>query len=419
MMALIETHAALLGIGPVCDALDVPRSSFYRWRAPRFGPRAPRWSPRALDASEQQRVLDVLHEKRFEDQAPAEVVATLLDEDTYLCSERTMYRILAANSEVRERRDQAQRPTYTKPELLATKPNELWSWDITKLYGPAKWTYYHLYVLLDVFSRYVVGWMVALVESSALAEELIAETCHRQGIEPGQLTVHADRGSPMTSKSVALLLADLGVTKTHSRPHVSNDNPFSEAQFKTLKYRPGFPGRFGCIEDARVFCGSFFDWYNREHHHGGLGMITPSEVHHGQAPERLAQRARTLTAAYAAHPERFVRGVPKPAELPSAVWINAPKREHQEAALAAARAHPEPAETPPEASLCPIDHPTTSPPRAASRTRSGGPPRAAAASLASEASTGCRELARREHGGTIQASMATNQAPATSPARAH
>ena len=270
-------------------------------------------------------MLDVLHAPRFVDLAPAEVYATLLDEGHYLCSERTMYRLLAAHHEVRERRNQLRHPRYAAPELLARRPNELWSWDITKLLGPAKWTYFYLYVMLDVFSRYVVGWMVAHGESATLAEQFIDETCARQGIAREQLTIHADRGSSMTSKPVAFLLADLGVTKTHSRPHVSNDNPFSEAQFKTLKYRPDFPERFGSIQDARAFCHDFFPWYNTEHHHSGLGLLTPHDVHYGLAEQRVAARAAVLATAYAAHPERFPRGLPQPPALPTEVWINPPK----------------------------------------------------------------------------------------------
>ncbi len=258
------------------------------------------------------------------DSSPAEVYATSLDEGRYLCSERTMYRILAEHAEIRERRNQLRHPRYTKPELLATGPNQVWSWDITKLKGPAKWTYFYLYVILDIFSRYVVGWMIAHRESATLARRLIADTCAKQGIKDGQLTVHADRGSSMTSKLVAQLLADLGVTKTHSRPHVSNDNPYSESQFKTMKYRPGFPARFGCIEDARGFCRSFFDWYNREHRHGGIGLITPEAVHHGRAAAIRACRQRVLEEAYLANPERFVRGRPTPPPLPQAAWINPP-----------------------------------------------------------------------------------------------
>jgi putative transposase len=236
-----------------------------------------------------------------------------------------MYRILDEHQEVRERRNQLRHPSYTKPELLATAPNQLWSWDITKLLGPSKWTYYYLYVILDVYSRYVVGWMIAERESSALAEALIAQTCLRQGIQRGQLTIHADRGSAMTSKPVALLLADLGVTKTHSRPHVSNDNPYSEAQFKTMKYRPEYPARFGCQQDACAWAKTFFDWYNREHHHTGLALLTPANVHFHRAQAVLQKRQAVLHAAYARTPERFVKGPPAPSQMPQAVWINPPK----------------------------------------------------------------------------------------------
>ena len=304
-------------------AWGVGRAGYYRWRQ-RKAQAGPRSSPRALSAAERQAVLEELHGERFVDVAPAEVVATLLDDQRYLCSARTMYRILAAHQEVRERRDQVRHPSYAAPELLATAPNELWSWDITKLKGPAKWVYYYLYVILDVFSRYVVGWMVAPRESGALAERLIAATCARQGITPGQLTLHADRGSSMRSQAVALLLGDLGVTKTHSRPYTSTDNPYSEALFKTAKYRPEIPERFGCLEHARQVFGPLFDWYNTEHRHSGLAMVTPHDVHYGLAEHRLAERARVLAAAYAAHPERFPRGVPTPGRLPEAVWINKP-----------------------------------------------------------------------------------------------
>ena len=280
-------------------------------------------------------MLEQLHTPRFVDLAPGEVYATLLDEGRYLCSERTMYRLLAAHAEVRERRDQLRHPVYAVPELLARRPNELWSWDITKLLGPAKWTYFYLYVMLDVFSRYVVGWLVAHRESATLAEQFIHATCARQGIGRAQLTIHADRGSAMTSKPVAFLLADLGVTKTHSRPHVSNDNPFSEAQFKTLKYRPAFPDRFGSIQDARAHGHVFFPWYNTEHHHSGLGLLTPHDVHFGLAEQRVAARAAVLATAHAAHPERFLAGPPAPAAVPTQVWINAPKlRALEEVALA-------------------------------------------------------------------------------------
>jgi len=259
------------------------------------------------------------------DKAPQEVYAALLDQGRYLCSIRTMYRLLEANQELRERRDQLRHPSYAKPELLATAPNQVWSWDITKLLGPVKWAYFYLYVILDIFSRYVVGWMVASRETALLAKKLIDEACQKQGIHPGQLLIHADRGPSMKSKPVALLLSDLGVTKTHSRPHVSNDNPYSEAQFKTLKYRPDFPERFGSLEDARAFCQAFFSWYNTEHHHSGIGLMTPEVVHFGLAKEVLKAREKVLLAAYEKHPERFVRKVPVPLALPQAAWINPPK----------------------------------------------------------------------------------------------
>lgn len=323
-MKVAQEAAATLGVASVCKALSVPRASFYRQRRPQHGPHPRRGQPRALKAEEKARILEVLHEPRFVDVAPAEVYATLLDEGVYLCSERSMYRVLAAHAEVRERRNQLRHPAYPAPEIHATQPNQLWSWDITKLLGPSKWTYFYLYVVMDVYSRYVVGWMVAHRESATLAQKLMEELCARQGIQPGQLTLHADRGSSMTSKPVAFLLADLGVTKTHSRPHVSNDNPFSEAGFKTLKYRPDFPGRFGSDVDARGFCGDFFRWYNEEHHHAGIELLTPSDVHHGRAAARLQARHTVLTAAFALHPERFVRGAPRAGEIPNAVWINKP-----------------------------------------------------------------------------------------------
>ena len=269
-------------------------------------------------------ILDALHSDRFADTAPAEVWATLLDEGIYLGSVSTFYRVLREAGESRERRAQATHPAAVKPELAANGPNQVYSWDITKLHGPAKWTYYHLYVILDIYSRYVVGWMVATRESAALAEKLIAATCAKQGIARGQLSIHADRGSSMTSKPVALLLADLGVTQSHSRPHVSNDNPYSEAQFKTLKYRPGFPARFASLEAARAHCQDFFPWYNHEHRHGGLGLHTAADIHYGRAAAVRAGRAQILTAAYHAHPERFVRKPPAPPKLPGTSWINPP-----------------------------------------------------------------------------------------------
>ena len=328
-MQTVFDHIPAFGVRPTCAALGVAPATFYRHRpgqARRIEASVPRRAtPRALTVVERQQVLDVLHAPRFADLAPAEIYATLLDEGTYHCSERTMYRVLADHDEVRERRAQRRHPVYAAPELLATAPNQLWSWDITRLKGPEKWTYFSLYVLLDVFSRYVVGWLVAPRESATLAERLMATSCERQRVLPGQLTIHADRGAAMTSKPVAFLLADLGVTKTHSRPHTSNDNPYSEAQFKTLKYRPDFPERFGSLEDARAHCVDFFAWYNTAHRHSGLALHTPHDVHHGLAGQRQRARAAVLTNAFAATPERFVRHPPVPAALPTAAWINPPK----------------------------------------------------------------------------------------------
>jgi putative transposase len=313
-----------VGVSAACRALGVPRSSFYRARQPKRDPK-PRPTPeRALQPEEKEQVLQVLNSEPFQDSAPREVYAILLDQGTYLCSWRTMYRILNERQLVCERRNQLRHPTYTKPELLATAPNQLWSWDITKLRGLAKWTYYYLYAILDVYSRYVPGWLIAECQSADLAKQLIDETCAKQGIVPGQLTLHADRGSAMKSRSVALLLADLGVTKTHSRPYVADDNPYSEAQFKTMKYRPAYPERFGSLQDARAWARPFFHWYNHQHHHSGLALLTPATVHYGQAQAVLERRQETLQAAYATHPERFVRGVPHPPSLPTEVWINKP-----------------------------------------------------------------------------------------------
>ena len=292
-MIAVQPLAAQVGVAPACQALGVSRASFYRRQRSTPGHQQPRPTPaRALCEAEREQILDVLAGPRFVDRAPAEVVATLLDEGHYLCSERTMYRILAADQPVRERRNQREHPQYTKPELVATAPNQTWSWDITKLLGPTKWTYFYLYVVLDIFSRYAVGWMVADRENSALAGRLIEETCHKQGVQPQVLTLHSDRGAPMTSKAgcTAQLLADLGVTRSLSRPQVSDDNPFSEAQFKTLKYHPGFPGRFHDITAAIAFCRTFFPWYNTEHRHGGIGSWPPisrspqsrDDVHHNR-----------------------------------------------------------------------------------------------------------------------------------------
>ena len=319
------------GVRAGCEALDLPLSSLYREKLrrerPAMQPRPRPPSPRSLSRPEKEAVVEVLHSPRFIDKAPAAVWAELLDEGRYLCSIRTMYRILAERLEVRERRRQRSHPQYAKPELLATGPNQCWSWDITKLKGPVKWSYYYLYVVLDIFSRYVVGWMVATQENSRLAKVLIAQSCSKQEIVAGDLTLHADRGSSMSSKALALLLADLGVTKSHSRPHVCDDNPYSEAQFKTLKYRPEFPARFGTLEQARVFCQEFFDWYNREHRHSGIGLHTPEDVHYRTALATRRNRALVLEAAQERFPERFPNGKPVPPALPEAAWINPPETE--------------------------------------------------------------------------------------------
>ena len=326
-MEAVKKLASIANWTQACLALGVARVSAYRFWQRKDNPaptRQVRKSERALSGAEVEHILSVLHSDRFVDMTPAEVYATLLDEGIYLCSTRTMYRILGANDEVRERRNQARHAEYAKPELLATRPNELWSWDITKLKGPVKWTYFYLYVIIDIFSRYVAGWMVADRESAELAKRLISETIRKQEADPTRLTIHADRGSSMSSKCVALMLSDLGVTKTHSRPHVSNDNPFSESQFKTMKYRPQFPLRFGCIEDARAFCVEFFRWYNTEHHHSGIALLTPETVHYGLAESVSQARLETLDRAYLLHPERFVRKQPEPPRLSNAVWINPP-----------------------------------------------------------------------------------------------
>jgi len=324
MLMATENLARIIGVAAACESLGVARSTLYYQRREMQEPK-PRPKPaRALTDGERQNVLDELHSDRFVDTSPGEAWATLLDEGTYLCSERTMYRILADNQEVKERRNQLKHPAYRKPELLAEGPNEVWSWDITKLRGPVKWTYFYLYVILDIFSRYVVGWMVAPKETATLAQKLIRESCKRQAIDPGQLTIHADRGSPMIAKTTAQLFVTLGISKSHSRPHVSDDNPYSESQFKTLKYCPGFPDRFGSLQDSVAFCRSFFPWYNTEHRHSGIGMLTPEVVHYGLAKDVVESRRKVLHVAFEAHPERFVRGVPVPPALPEAAWINPP-----------------------------------------------------------------------------------------------
>ena len=328
MSAIAEVGWAV-PMTPLCQSLDLSRATLYRWRRPKLarGPKPPRARhPRSLRPVERQAILDTLHSERFCDASPAEVHATLLEEETYLASPRTMYRVLAEANEVRERRDQLQHPPYAKPELLATQPNQVWSWDITKLKGPIKWSYFYLYVILDIFSRYVVGWMVAAGEGARLAERLLEDTCSKQNIQPGQLIIHADRGPAMTSKTVALLFSDLDILRSHSRPHVSDDNPFSESHFRTLKYQPDFPDRFGSLEHARQVCRPLLAWYNTQHHHSGLAFLTPATVHQGRADQVLEARHHVRLAAYAAHPERFVNGPPRRQSLPSAVWINPPEK---------------------------------------------------------------------------------------------
>lgn len=327
MKEVIEGMGNAVPVKKLCAALGFPRSTYYRLQqppaAPAPGPES-RQSPRALSTAEKATVREVLNSERFADQAPRQVYGTLLDEGEYHCSVSTMYRILAEHGEVNERRAQRTHPTYTRPELLATAPNQVWSWDITWLRGPGKWQHFYLYVILDIFSRCVVGWLLAEEEAGDLAEQLIAETCRKQGIQRDQLTLHADRGAPMTAQTVAQLLEDLGVAKSHSRPHTSDDNPFSEAQFKTLKYRPDYPGRFTSLAQAYQWVTAFFDWYNNEHRHSSLGLMTPAAVHCGLDRQLTLQRQQVLQAAYAAHPERFVKGMPKPPHVPEAVWINPP-----------------------------------------------------------------------------------------------
>lgn len=328
-MALTSQLSTEVGVSAACQSLHVARATFYRRHQPApavITVKPKRRSPRALTEVERSETLAVLHSEEFVDRAPAAVHATLLDQGRYLCSPRTMYRLLAEQGEVRERRNQLMHPHYQRPELLATAPNQLWSWDITKLKSVVKWTFFYLYVVLDIFSRYVVGWMVASRESAALAKQLLLESCLKQGIRMDQLTIHSDRGPAMTSKPVALLLADLGVTRSLSRPHLSNDNPFSESQFKTLKYWPEFPERFGALQDARSFSDSFFTWYNKEHRHSGIAMLTPEMVHYGRAEAVIAARRLVLEEAYRKHPERFVRQPPEPLRLPAAVWINPPAK---------------------------------------------------------------------------------------------
>ena len=366
-LALTATTAVTV----VCTALGIARAGFYRWRHQPLPVLRPT-PPRALPQDERRAVLEVLGTERFADQAPAEIYATLLDEGVYLCSIRTMYRILADHAGVRERRAITRHGNYKKPELLATGPNQVWSWDITKLMGPAKWTYFYLYVVIDIFSRRVVGWCVADRESAELFQVLFEETLLKHDVPAGQLTLHADRGGPMKAKSTAQLMADLGVTKTHSRPHTSNDNPFSEAAFKTLKYQPEFPRNFGCREDAGIFCRHYFTWYNEEHHHSALGLMTPNQIHYGQADAIIGARQVVLDTAFAAHPERFVSKPPTPPAKPVAAWINPPAKSTIE--------HNDPASREYELKhdqMLPSDHQTPTPrkssPDSTGGTRSGRP----------------------------------------------
>ena len=335
-MNLIRQYEDELRPTAACDALDVSRATYYRWKsAPAVAEdsangaaesKSPkRQHPRGLSQEESTTVLAALTFERFSDQAPEQVYSALLDERIYLCSPRTMYRVLARNRAVRERRNQLRHPQYVKPELLATGPNQLWSWDITKLKVPGKWTYLYLYVIIDVFSRKVVAWTVAHHESQKLAKSLILDAILENGIDRDQLTIHADRGAVMKAKTVSQLMADLGVEKSHSRPHVSNDNPYSESQFKTLKYHHTFPGVFGCLEDAKSFLAGFFDWYNHQHKHSGIAYLSPDDVHAGRAQNILERRNEILAGAYERHPERFVRKKPIHEILPREVWINKPK----------------------------------------------------------------------------------------------
>ena len=326
--AIVEL-TPIVGTTNALAVVGTDRATWYRKH--RQSPEPPRPErvatpqPRALTPVERKEIKRTLESNEFVDEAPATVYAKLLDQGTYLASVSTMYRVLHEHDEVRERRRQATHPAHKKPELIATKANSVWSWDITKLHGPEKWTYYYLYVILDIYSRYAVGWMLARAERAELSKRLINDTIVKQGVTKDQLTIHSDRGSPMIAKGVAHLLADLGVTKSLSRPHVSNDNPFSESQFRTFKYRPDFPDRFGSFEDAHAHCARFFTWYNDDHRHSGIGLHTPADVHYGRAEAIREQRGVVLLDAYAKHPERFVRKFPSPPALPAVAWINQPE----------------------------------------------------------------------------------------------
>lgn len=324
MTGIVMTLSERVGMVKACCVLNMARSRLYRRRQPLLEPRLRPVQSQALTRAEREAVRATLNSERFMDQSPRQVYAALLDEGRYLCHWRTMYRVLAVYAEVRERRRLRRHPVYQKPELLATAPNQVWSWDITALRGPSKGTSFPLYVVLDIYSRCVVGWMIAEVETSDLAGQLIAASAHTQGIQPDQLTLHADNGVPMRGKALSQLLVDLGILKSHSRPHTSDDNPFSEAQFKTLKYRPDFPARFSDIEAARTWARSFFRWYNQEHYHSGLNLLTPASVHEGTAVLIQQQRQAVMGTAYAQYPARFRGGHPQVKGAPTAVWINPP-----------------------------------------------------------------------------------------------
>ena len=324
-MEMSKSLSASIGVVAACGVLGLPRSYWYRQQQPHENKPPRRAPPRTLSDEACEQIRTVLNSERFRNQAPRQIYATLLDEGVYYCHWRTMYRILAQHDEVQERRQQRTHPRYTKPELLATAPNQLWSWDITKLKGEVRLTYYYLYVILDIYSRYVVGWLLDTAESEQAAHKLIVQTCTKQGIIPGQLTLHADRGPSMMAKSVEQLLLDLDVAKSHSRPYTPNDNPFSEAHFKTLKYRPDYPGRFASYEQSAAWAATLFEWYNNQHYHTALKLMTPVSVHYGFESQVRAQRQQVLEQAYRAHPERFVQGAPALQPLPATVWLNPPK----------------------------------------------------------------------------------------------
>lgn len=326
MITAAESLAEAVGVSRACEALAVPRSTLYRARQPKPEPKSRPTPSHALSADERAEVRAVLNSERFMDLAPRQVYAALLDEGRYLASVSTMYRVLRVHDEVRERRAVRRHPVYKKPELLATGPNQVWSWDITVMRGPLKWQHFALYTVLDIFSRYVVGWMIAETQTSELARQLVSESARKQGIVPGQLTLHSDNGTPMKGKPLVALLDDLGIDRSHSRPHTSDDNPFSEAQFKTMKYRPDYPDRFPDIDAARRWARTFFGWYNHQHYHSGLNLLIPASVHYGEAAAIQQQRQATMAAAYAVNPRRFAAGLPQVKSAPNAVWINPPAK---------------------------------------------------------------------------------------------